>query len=431
MTSGPQGPRIYNLFPLLLGPVSAWEERLGDIAAMGFNWIFLNPFHYPGASGSLYSVKDYYRLHPLFQGGSKKHPHAVLEHFTRAAADAGLEVMMDLVVNHTAKDSGLVSDHPGWYLRDESGAVRSPFAVDPNDPSHVTVWEDLAELDYRERPERAEMIAYWSRLLTHYTGLGFRGFRCDAAYKIPGVVWQELIRGAREVDREVRFFAETLGAQLREVDQLSSAGFDYFFNSAKWWDFRSDWLLDQYEHFRRVAPSIAFPESHDTERLAAQNGGSERASRFWYLFAAFFSGGVMMPIGYELGFRRPLHVVSTRPEDWEEPEFDISEFIRAVNAMKADTPVLNAEGPQWRFTSADEPVVGLLRRLDEGSQRAAALINPDAGQGRDFSRAALADAMQSERAKLREITPLGPGEGLGDRETLRLEPQGIRIFLID
>ena len=32
---------------------------------MAFDWVFVNPFHYPGFSGSLYAIKDYYRLHPL------------------------------------------------------------------------------------------------------------------------------------------------------------------------------------------------------------------------------------------------------------------------------------------------------------------------------------------------------------------------------
>ena len=62
------GPRIYNLFPLLAGPVPAWEGHLDRIAAMGFDWLYVNPFHYPGFSGSLYAVKDFYRLHPLLAG---------------------------------------------------------------------------------------------------------------------------------------------------------------------------------------------------------------------------------------------------------------------------------------------------------------------------------------------------------------------------
>ena len=70
MKAGHCGPRIYNLFPTLLGPAEAWEEYLPRIAEMGFDWVFLNPFHYPGFSGSLYAVQDSYRLHPLARGDS-------------------------------------------------------------------------------------------------------------------------------------------------------------------------------------------------------------------------------------------------------------------------------------------------------------------------------------------------------------------------
>ncbi len=346
MQSGAKAPRIYNLFPTLLGSIEQWEKQVPAIAEMGFNWIFLNPFHYPGFSGSLYAVKDYYRLHPAIQGESERAPDERLRRFIATAREANLGVMMDLVVNHTSKDAVLVAEHPDWYVRDEHGEVRSPSAKDLDDPSQVTVWEDLAQLDYSERPERAEMIAYWNALVTHYAGLGIRGFRCDAAYQVPGAVWKSLIETAREDNPHLEFFAETLGAGLDAVAQLHSAGFDYFFNSAKWWDFRAGWLLEQYEQFRHIAPSIAFPETHDTERLAAESGGDEQESRFWYLFAACFSSGLMMPIGYEFGFKHPLHVVKTRPEDWEEPNFDISGFIREVNMMKAEHPVLEEEGPQ-------------------------------------------------------------------------------------
>ena len=65
------GPRIYNLFPLLAGPVPAWADHLERIAGMAFDWIYVNPFHYPGFSGSLYAVKDFYRLHPLLQDGGE------------------------------------------------------------------------------------------------------------------------------------------------------------------------------------------------------------------------------------------------------------------------------------------------------------------------------------------------------------------------
>ena len=104
------GPRIYNLFPLLAGPVPAWSGHLERIAGMGFDWLYLNPFHYPGFSGSLYAVKDFYRLHPLLQDSGE--PDKLLGAFTKAAARRGIAPMMDLVINHTAKDALLVEQHP-------------------------------------------------------------------------------------------------------------------------------------------------------------------------------------------------------------------------------------------------------------------------------------------------------------------------------
>jgi starch synthase (maltosyl-transferring) len=408
----PSGPRIYNLFPTLLGPIPKWHGQLPAIADMGFDWIFLNPFHLPGSSGSLYAVKDDRRLHPLLRPDDDTPADTLLSDFTAAAHEAGLRVMVDLVINHTAKDGVLVDEHPEWFARDENGDIRSPSVTDLDDPDKVTVWEDLAELDYRERPERDAMLSYWQALIGRYVALGFDGFRCDAAYKLPGEIWRGLIEAAHGDDADVRFFAETLGAPLEDIEQLRPAGFDYLFNSAKWWDFRSDWLLEQYEQFRHLAPSIAFPESHDTERLAAQSDGSERESRFRYLFAAVFSAGVMMPIGYELGFRRPLHVVETSPEDWaeqlEEPDFDISAFVGRVNAMKRDTRVLNEEGPQQGFTEPDANPLGLLRRSRDGQRRCAVLINPHRDDAARFPRAALADALGCASDALHEITPLDP-----------------------
>jgi starch synthase (maltosyl-transferring) len=136
----------------------------------------------------------------------------------------------------------------------------------------------------------------------------------------------------------------------------------------------------------------------------------------------------MMPIGYELGFRRPLHVVKTRPEDWEEPAFDLTDYVAAVNRMKADTPALNQEGPQVRFTAPDAPLVGLVRRAVQGAGRATALINPDPEHNHDFPVAELAAALESESAALREITPFHEDPRPGEREHLRVEPRSSRVF---
>ena len=430
-----QGPRIYNLFPLLAGSIEDWTSHLPRIAAMGFDWVFVNPFHLPGFSGSLYAVKDYTLLHPLFQGSSKAPPDRLLGDFVAAAERQGLGVMMDLVINHTAKDSILVERNPHWFARDERGEVKSPSAIDPGDPGQITVWEDLAEIDYADRPEREEIVGEWRRLVERYADLGFRGFRCDAAYQVPAEVWSELIAAARAVRKDAVFAAETLGCRLDQIEALAPADFDLLFNSAKWWDFEAEWLLDQYEQFRSIAPSIAFPESHDTDRLSVElmgrgivdPGEIEAIYKRQYLFSATFSTGVMMPMGFEYGFRKRLHVVETRPSDWEDPLFDLGAFIAEVNAMKAGQPVLNEEGPQRRLVDGNGSVVSLVRRSDSNDGAVLSLINPSRERSAEFDVGSVID-LRIPGAEVANMATRSTGPVGTPDHIVRLAPLEMRVI---
>ncbi len=147
----------------------------------------------------------------------------------------GLRVMIDLVINHTAIDSPLTSEHPAWYKRDRKGRIKNPGAWEGD--KLITVWGDLAEIDNENSTERDKLWNYWLKLIHYYLDLGFDGFRCDAAYKIPGELWNLLISKARERSPQTAFFAESLGCTIKEVVELAEAGFDYVFNSSKYWDF--------------------------------------------------------------------------------------------------------------------------------------------------------------------------------------------------
>jgi starch synthase (maltosyl-transferring) len=399
---------------------------------MEFNWIFLNPIQYPGFSGSLYAVRDYYALNPLFADSSDPSSDQMISRFLKAADARGISVMIDLVVNHTAKDSLVAQQHPEWFVHEADGSLASPYAVDPTDTSKRTVWADLAEIDYRDRPERAAIIAYFADVVRHYVRLGFRGFRCDAAYKVPKEVWRALIAAARRERDEVLFVAENLGSLLEQTLALRGAGFDYLFNSSKWWDFQQSWLLDQYEQFRSIAPSISFPETHDTDRLineltiAGINDPSaiEQRYRDAYLFASVFSTGVMIPIGYEYGFRKKLHVVDTRPKDWEKPVFNLTRYIAEVNRMKASLPVLNEEGPQRAVLLGDGQIVGLLRRAMRGPGWTAALVNSD----RSRPVTARIEWPDVDVFQLgREVTPGRMGRPWSGPE-IAMEPGEVRVY---
>src|SRR5690606_24784002 len=129
---------------LIVGRVADWRAELPRIAAMGFDWVYLNPFTETGFSGSLYAVKDPLRLDARFRdpdGGDD------IDQIAGFAAEAGrhrLKVMADLVINHTAKDALLVGERPDLFLRDAAGELVSPGVTDPVDPTIRTVWGDLA-----------------------------------------------------------------------------------------------------------------------------------------------------------------------------------------------------------------------------------------------------------------------------------------------
>lgn len=423
-------PLIYNLFPRLAGPMTRWSEHLDRAASMGFNWLYLNPWHYPGFSGSLYAPKDFYRLNPILlpPGGDDRDLGPLRAALAEATA-RGLRPMMDLVVNHTSKDALLAEQHPDWYRRDAQGELVSPSVTDPDDPSKVTVWGDLAEIDNEGTRDREGLWGYWATLVRDSLALGFRGFRCDAAYMVPAALWRRLINEARRVDPEVEFFAETLGAPTEAVLALREAGFDYIFNSTKWWNFSDEWALEQHVRFRDIAPSISFPETHDTSRLAADSGGSEGVQRQRYAFAAAASAGVMMPIGYEFGFRRQVDVVRTRPSDWEVPSFDLRPFIERVNRLKVAAPALQGEGRLRAPWGLEGEVLLLERSVPAGHDRpevAWILLNKRDDTGFDVRIADVAPSGYMLHRVCRDDVPPG-GEPLGAE--VRLEAAEV-VYLL-
>ncbi len=417
-------PVIYNLFPRLVGATTRWAEHAARAQEMGFDWLYLNPWQYPGFSGSLYAIKDFRRLNPLFLPPGADP--SSLEPLRQALAEInalGLRPMMDLVVNHTSKDSPLVAEHPEWYRWGDDGQVVSPFVREADDPSRITVWGDLADVDNEPSRGREEQWRFWASLVREALELGFRGFRCDAAYKVPAALWRFLIAEAKAVDPDVVFFAETLGAPVEDVAALAGAGFDFFFNSSKWWNFSEPWALKQHEDFRTIAPSVAFPESHDTERLAAETGGDEAVQRQRYAFAAAFSAGVMMPIGYEYGFRTRVDVVKTMPTAWERRAMDLRFFISRVNGLKRAHPVLHGEGVLRPLGGVGGDTLVLDRRASDAPAAAKGwvLVNKVWGEPREIRLADLApDALGGGYRLFRVCVDRAPTTGEPVRATIAL-----------
>ncbi len=361
-------PVIYNLFPRHYKTMHEWKTVLPHVVKMGFTDVFVNPFHETGFSGSLYSVKNYYRLNPLFLNkGEDPSDVTPLTEFIESCKNEGLGLIMDLVVNHTAIDADLVKEHPQWYKYDKSGKVMNPFAIDPGNPSNVTVWGDLAIIDNKSSSQKDILWKYWDEMIAYYQKLGINGFRCDAAYQVPAPLWKYLIPAAKKRDKATVFYAETLGCTPEQIEALADVGFDYLFNSSKWWNFDQPWALEQHELNKAIAPSISFPESHDTERLASENPGTIDVQKCRYAFASLFSQGIMMTMGYEYGVTTPMNVVNGTPADAKGNKWDISDWVAQINKIKCNVPVLGEEGTWQPLCDYKLPYLFLKKASTQGN----------------------------------------------------------------
>ncbi len=393
---------IYNLFPLLAGPCGNWAPHFERAAAMGFDWIFINPVQKPGYSGSLYSIVDYFQINPLLvDADAKTTPEQQLQAALAAADRLGLKVMVDLVINHCAFDAALTREHPEWFVREGNGDIAHPSCMEDG---RKVVWGDLALFNHHHTPDPEGLYRYFYRIVEYLLQLGFKGFRCDAAYQIPGHIWRRLIQDVRQKYPDTLFTAETLGCTADQTKQTAQAGFDYVFNSAKWWDFHGAWLMEQYQLVREIAPSISFPESHDTERLFQEMNGNVAAVKQRYLFTALFSAGVMIPMGFEYGFRRRLHVVNTRPGDWEQPNTDLCEFITHVNALKQQYAIFREECPTTVLPYQNPNILLMWKASTRTQEEALIILNKDPWNHQYFYAENLGSYIQAG-APLLDVSP--------------------------
>ena len=81
-------------------------------------------------------------------------PLTQLTQMLQKANQLGLKLMMDLVINHTAFDSPLVTEHPDWYKR---GADGKPLHPSAKDGDKKVTWGDLVEVDNANSPDRERL----------------------------------------------------------------------------------------------------------------------------------------------------------------------------------------------------------------------------------------------------------------------------------
>lgn len=306
-----------------IGDIAGLRSRLGYLASLGIDAVWVNPWYPSPMADAGYDVSDYCDIEPTYGTPTEA------ETFIAEAHSAGLRVLLDIVPNHT-------SDQHRWFvaaLRDEPGAREfyhfrrghgPDGAVPPNDWQSVfggPAWTRVADgswylhlfapgqpdLNWAHPQVRAEfeaVLAFWfdkgvdgfridvAHGLVKAEGLPDRGVRADGVqHNNPHPAWDqdevhEIYRGWRAVaDRYVPqrvFIAEAwvpsnerLARYLRP-DELHTA-FQFDFLRAPW---RTPSLRSVIDDAIAAAASVGAPptwvlSNHDVPRTVTRYARSQ------------------------------------------------------------------------------------------------------------------------------------------------------------
>jgi starch synthase (maltosyl-transferring) len=136
-----------------------------------------------------------------------------------------------------------------------------------------------------------------------------------------------------------------------------------------------------------------------------------------------------MPIGFEFGFRKRLHVVKTRPSDWEESQVDLTGFIREVNRIKRICPVFNEDGPIEVLDVGNKKVLCLQKKTFSGDECALILLNKDRKSSRQYKISSFPSIFPSV-SLVKDISPEPARSSGRDKSSGELGPSGYRVFYL-
>ena len=426
--------RVYNLYPYLLKDFQSWIDKLDDVNFMNFDWIYVNPFHLPGFSGSIYSIKDYYMYNPTLLNVEyetmmenpefyKEKGDSLIKKFCLEAEKKGIGVMMDLVINHTSVDSELVEKKADWYEKNEDGTVKNPGALDGD---NWIVWGDLAQIDNANSSDKENLWKYWLDYILHYAELGIRGFRCDAAYQVPSDLWEYLIKKVKEKYPDSVFLAETLSCASDKIIDIIDSGFDIVMNSFKWWDFKADWFLKDYNQWAGKASSMTFPENHDTERFAAEYNGDRLKAVCYYAIEAYFCSSVAITLGFEYGFRKKIEVTKTSPDDYEDISYDIVEEIRMINEIKKEFKILQEDNIINIYDFNNNNIFSFLKDGKDNKEKIFVIANINTEEGTDVKVPNMFSVLGTENIK--DISHGYRMDEILDNFDYYLKPSEVKLF---
>lgn len=203
---------FYQIFPRQYSKKANFEgvmEDLDRIKSMGVDMLYFLPIHpigkkaRKGTHGSPYSIVDYYAIHEDL---------GTIDDFkllVKKAHEKDMKVMIDIVFNHTSRDSKLANDHPQWFYKNEKG----DFA------NRIGDWSDITDLDFNQKEVWQYLIdnlIYWAKIVD--------GFRCDVAPLLPIEFWIEARKQVDQINPSCVWLTESV--EYGFIKYLRDLGYD-------------------------------------------------------------------------------------------------------------------------------------------------------------------------------------------------------------
>ena len=322
------------------GTLAAAKERLGYLKDLGVDVIWLMPIHPRGIQGRIgslgspYAPRDYHAVNSDF--GTL----ADLKAFVSAAHQRGMQVWLDWVANHTAKDNVWITEHRDYY----NSTLTSPNG-----------YGDVYQLDYSKEATQVAMIEameYW------IDQADIDGFRCDyiSSNTIPTAFWTRAISElkAHKPGKTITMLGE--GDMANSVPRLLVCGWDYDYA----WNFQSALVNNKtnpsgvLNQCRNLVGDLRFTDmsrmiyltNHDQNYSSTMsNQYGNNAYAFTVLTFTLY-GMPMLYNGQESGYlmSHKLDYFNRTPINWNSVDSKMLSTVKALTALKHSCDALIDNG---------------------------------------------------------------------------------------
>jgi starch synthase (maltosyl-transferring) len=351
-------------------------RRLPDIAALGFDVLYLTPIHpigrtnRKGRNNSLRSGPDDpgspYAIGASEGGHDTVHPElGSLDDFRRlvsACAGLGLEIALDFAVQ-CSPDHPWLTQHPDWFRHRPDGSIQ--YAENP-----PKKYEDIVNPEFNG-PNRDGLWSALRDVVLFWVGQGVRIFRVDNPHTKPFPFWEWLIRQVQTVDPNVIFLSEAF-TRPKVMKALAKLGFTQSYTYFTWRTGKDE--LQAYlseitgyperEYFR---PNF-FVNTPDILPFHLQTG-EPWVFKARVALAATLSGSYGIYNGFELLEHEPIpgkeeylnsEKYELKAQDWNRPG-NIKSYIGQLNRIRKANAALLQTG-NLRFAQVDDPeVIGYVK----------------------------------------------------------------------